>query len=128
VGLFQLFMKKLINNLVKILKLKFLAVFFVGLDGTLKYFFIKENTWTEYKDSLSIKCYGDISAVYDNQKNLSSVFYQGEDYFLHYLYYNNDKWNHDGDSFQKAGKLRGSISALYEENRKNPGILFFNCI
>jgi len=116
------------------------AVFFKNLEtGFLNYCWRDKDKWhldnTSFNDikvaSSNDKNFGaKISAVFENQRSFSAVFFKGEDGFhlfltkfqlfwqfsakkkgfLHYYYYHTEekKFHHDGISFKEAGFVSGS--------------------
>jgi hypothetical protein len=46
-----------------------------------------------------------------------AVFCRGEDDYLHYFYFGDESWSHDGDSFKKY-KINGDISSTYNKEQK----------
>ena len=64
-----------------------------------------------------------ISAVYAKQRQHSETFVRGSDGYLHYYYFENGIWNHDGESF-KAAKVDGAISVVFAPQRNHSEVFF----
>jgi len=66
---------------------------------------VNEKSW--HLDPVSFRAGGrvtcGISAVFETQEGRkhASVFYIGEDGFLHYYYVRDGNWRHDGEAFKR---------------------------
>jgi len=99
--------------------------FFVGADSALHYFYLGGNGAWAHDGSSFGKVHGDISAVFESQRNHSGVFYKGENDYVNYSYLGgNGAWAHDRSSFNNGGKCQGAISAVFEPQRKHSAVFF----
>eukprot|EP01080_Neovahlkampfia_damariscottae_P001767 gene1767-536_t len=96
-----------------------------NVKGKLTYYFYGEDN-SIVKDNISLpECKGDISVVWEKQRDHIGIFYEGKNGFLSYSYWNNEKWNHSNENaFMESGKIGGRICAVYEPQRNHPACFF----
>ena len=80
---------------------------------------------SDFKTFQKFPCVGDLSAVFEENRNHSGLFYHGTDEKIHHWEVVNGKWSHNSSYFSKT-YVGGAISAIYNPNRFHSEI-FVTC-
>ena len=84
---------------------------FFSTNGSLFYCFKKLELWNINRVTSS---HGDISAIFEHNRNHSAVFFVNVEGYLSYCYFDK-KWKFD--VFKNIGMISGRISSVFETNR-----------
>jgi hypothetical protein len=95
------------------------ACFFVGEDGRVHHYYVENSTW-KLESFSDYPCTGDLSAVYEPQRNSPAFVYDSYGQ-LHYYYFSNG-WQFDRSTFKSP--VQGAISAVFEKQRSHTAIYY----
>eukprot|EP01080_Neovahlkampfia_damariscottae_P010981 gene10981-3687_t len=105
------------------------SVIVFTVNGNVYHYYARDGSWVA--EQFPIKCTGDISTVYEKQRQSIAFFCKGEDGYLKYVYlkcdsgliYSTYHWS-VSDCFKAAGKVAGRVCAVYEPNRNHSACFF----
>eukprot|EP01080_Neovahlkampfia_damariscottae_P011057 gene11057-3765_t len=96
------------------------ACFFVGEDAKIHYFYVENGAW-QYWCFGDAPCTGDLSAVYEPQRNSSAFVYESYGQ-IQYNYFNGQQWTKDATTFVEP--CTGAISIVFEKQRNHTAIFY----